>query len=383
MDPVDAWGSIVSDEAKTKSYKSKRGLGGFVRSSWDEVNEIIAAANVYTTKTFGPDRVIGFSPIPAMSMVSYAAGARYLSLIGGVCLSFYDWYCDLPPASPMVWGEQTDVPESADWYNSNYIIAWGSNIPQTRTPDAHFFTEVRYKGAKTVSITPDYAEVSKLTDEWLNPKQGTDAALGMAFGHVILKEFHLENPSEYFTSYVRQYTDFPMLVVLEKHDDDSFASTRFLRASDLAGDLGQENNPEWKTIAFDENAGELVSPQGSIGYRWGEKGKWNIEEREGNAGAETKLQLSQIGGDVSPVAFPHFAANNTNSAWTGCDQEEIQVRNVPTNVITGADGEEYLVATVYDLMMANYGIDRGLGGGNVASSYDLSLIHISEPTRPY
>ena len=47
-----------------------------------------------------------------MSMVSYAAGSRYLSLIGGVCLSFYDWYCDLPPASPMVWGEQTDVPES-------------------------------------------------------------------------------------------------------------------------------------------------------------------------------------------------------------------------------------------------------------------------------
>jgi nitrate reductase alpha subunit len=92
-----------------------------------------------------------------MSMVSYAAGSRYLSLIGGVCMSFYDWYCDLPPASPQVWGEQTDVPESADWYNSTYIIAWGSNVPQTRTPDAHFFTEVRYKGAKTVAVTPDYS----------------------------------------------------------------------------------------------------------------------------------------------------------------------------------------------------------------------------------
>jgi nitrate reductase alpha subunit len=85
-------------------------------------------------------------------MVSYAAGTRYLSLLGGTCLSFYDWYCDLPPASPMTWGEQTDVPESADWYNSSYIIAWGSNVPQTRTPDAHFFTEVRYKGTKTVAI---------------------------------------------------------------------------------------------------------------------------------------------------------------------------------------------------------------------------------------
>jgi nitrate reductase alpha subunit len=41
------------------------------------------------------------------------AFARYLSLLGGTCLSFYDWYCDLPPASPMTWGEQTDVPESA------------------------------------------------------------------------------------------------------------------------------------------------------------------------------------------------------------------------------------------------------------------------------
>ncbi len=89
--------SIVENDAKRRDYQQVRGLGGFVRSSWDEVNEIVAAANVYTIKKHGPDRVIGFSPIPAMSMVSYAAGSRYLSLIGGVCMSFYDWYCDLPP----------------------------------------------------------------------------------------------------------------------------------------------------------------------------------------------------------------------------------------------------------------------------------------------
>ena len=370
LGPVDAWASIVENKIKADSYKSKRGMGGFIRSSWDETNEIIASANVYTAKTYGPDRVVGFSPIPAMSMVSYAAGSRYLSLIGGVCLSFYDWYCDLPPASPMVWGEQTDVPESADWYNSNYIIAWGSNVPQTRTPDAHFFTEVRYKGAKTVSITPDYAEVSKLTDEWLNPKQGTDAALGMAFGHVILREFHLDNPSEYFTDYVRQYTDMPMLVVLEKHDNGSLKSTRFLRASDLTSSLGQKNNPEWKVIGIDESSGELVSPQGSIGYRWGEDGKWNIEEREGKDGKETKLQLSLIGGDVSSVAFPHFAADGSNEHWTSDNHDEILVKNVPTKTIQGANRKKFVVATVYDLMMANYGLDRGLGGDNVATSFD-------------
>lgn len=375
MSPVDAWQSIVEDPVKAKSYKSKRGMGGFIRSDWDEVNEIIAASNVYTAKEYGPDRIIGFSPIPAMSMVSYAAGSRYLSLIGGVCLSFYDWYCDLPPSSPMTWGEQTDVPESADWYNSNYIIAWGSNVPQTRTPDAHFFTEVRYKGAKTVSITPDYAEVSKLTDEWLNPKQGTDAALGMAFGHVILKEFHLDNPSEYFTDYVRRYTDMPMLVVLEDYegedDNGGYTAGRFLRASDLDNDFNQPNNPQWKTLAFDETTKDLVSPQGAIGYRWGEKGKWNIEAKEGANGEDVKLKLSLIDeGDVASVAFPHFASDKSNQHWVSCEHEEILNRYVPCKIVTLADGKQAKVATVYDLLIANYGIDRGLGGGNVAVDFN-------------
>jgi nitrate reductase / nitrite oxidoreductase, alpha subunit len=164
LPPVEAWASIIDGPETAQSYKSMRGRGGFVRSNWEEAAEIVAAANVHTIKTFGPDQVVGFSPIPAMSMVSYASGARYLSLIGGTLLSFYDWYCDLPPSSPQTWGEQTDVPESADWYNSGYIIAWGSNVPQTRTPDAHFFTEARYNGTKAVAITPDYSEVAKLSD---------------------------------------------------------------------------------------------------------------------------------------------------------------------------------------------------------------------------
>ncbi|HTS39672.1 MAG TPA: molybdopterin-dependent oxidoreductase, partial [Xanthobacteraceae bacterium] len=267
-DPVGAWRSIVENPQAAATYKKQRGLGGFLRSSWDEANEIVAAANVYTIKRYGPDRVIGFSPIPAMSMVSYAAGSRYLSLIGGVCMSFYDWYCDLPPASPMTWGEQTDVPESADWYNSTFIMMWGSNVPQTRTPDAHFMTEVRYKGAKIVSVFPDYAEGSKFGDLWLHPKQGTDAALAMAMGHVVLTEYHAKNKSEYFREYCRQYTDMPMLVRLVKQGE-RYVPERFLRASDFADKLGETNNPDWKTVCFDETSGKLAVPLGSIGFRWG------------------------------------------------------------------------------------------------------------------
>ncbi len=340
-DPVEAWASIVEDDAKRRDYQQVRGLGGFVRSSWDEVNEIVAAANVYTIKKHGPDRIIGFSPIPAMSMVSYAAGSRYLSLIGGVCMSFYDWYCDLPPSSPQVWGEQTDVPESADWFNSSFIIAWGSNVPQTRTPDAHFFTEVRYKGTKTVAVTPDYSEVAKLADIWMNPKQGTDAAVAMAMGHVILKEFYFpdggKERSAYFDDYVRRYTDMPMLVMLKEHTlpngEVITVPDRYVRASDFNGKLGQANNPEWKTVAFDE-AGKVVLPNGAIGFRWGpdgraDEGQWNLEAKEARHGDEVKLKLSLLEGEhptaeTAKVGFPYFGGivsehfpNNLQSGRAG------------------------------------------------------------------
>jgi nitrate reductase alpha subunit len=356
-DPVGSWRAIVENPQAAATYKKQRGLGGFLRSSWDEVNEIIAAANVYTIKRWGPDRVIGFSPIPAMSMVSYAAGSRYLSLIGGVCMSFYDWYCDLPPASPMTWGEQTDVPESADWYNSTFIMMWGSNVPQTRTPDAHFMTEARYKGTKIVSVFPDYAEGAKFGDLWLHPKQGTDAALAMAMGHVVLTEYHAKNKSEYFREYCRQYTDMPMLVRLVKQGD-RYVPERFLRCSDFADKLGETNNPDWKTVCFDEASGKLAVPLGSIGFRWGEKGKWNLEEKNaGGAAIKPRLSLLEAGDEVAPVAFPYFGGI-AHEHFESNEQTEVLVRNVPVK-----KAGDHLVATVYDLLLANYGV-------GVAKSFD-------------
>jgi nitrate reductase alpha subunit len=368
-DPVDAWAAIMDNPAAVRRYKQARGRGGFVRTTWEEANELIAAANVYTAKTYGPDRIIGFSPIPAMSMVSYAAGTRYLSLIGGVCLSFYDWYCDLPPASPMTWGEQTDVPEAADWYNSSYIIAWGSNVPQTRTPDAHFFTEVRYKGTKTVAVTPDYSEVAKLCDLWLHPKQGTDSALALALGHVILQEFYINRQSAYFLDYVRRYTDMPMLVLLEQRDG-YYAAGRLLRAADLVEGLGQSNNPQWKTVAINAGSGELTVPLGSIGFRWGEKGKWNLQQLDGD-GRETTLQLSLLDRHdrVVEVGFPYFGGTEREH-FNSVPLDNILRHRLPVKSLTLADGSEALVTSVYDLTLANYGIDRGLGDENCAGGYD-------------
>ena len=44
----------------------------------------------------------------------------------------------MPIASPQVFGDQSDVPESGDWWNSSYLMIWGTNLPITSTPDLTF-----------------------------------------------------------------------------------------------------------------------------------------------------------------------------------------------------------------------------------------------------
>ena len=283
-DPVQAWAHIVDHPLRAKAYKSARGKGGLVRATWEEATEMVAAAYVHTIEKWGPDRVAGFSPIPAMSMVSHASGARFTSLVGGSMLSFYDWYADLPVASPQVFGDQTDVPESGDWWDAGYLVMWGSNVPVTRTPDAHWMTEARYRGQKVVVVSPDYADNVKFADEWLAIRPGTDGALAMAMGHVVLKEFFVDRVTPYFTEYTKKYTDLPYLVALDVVGDSSdgagvtYRAGKFLTAADLPEHSGVEN-AHFKTVLIDSTSGDAVVPNGSLGHRFGDAGagRWNLD----------------------------------------------------------------------------------------------------------
>ncbi len=344
-DPVVAWASIVEDDVKAESYKSARGKGGHVRVNWRDVTQLIAAQIIYTVKKYGPDRIAGFTPIPAMSMISYASGARFISLLGGEMLSFYDWYADLPPASPQIWGEQTDVPESSDWYNAGYIIMWGSNVPLTRTPDAHFMTEVRYKGTKVVSVAPDYAENVKFADNWLAPNTGTDAALAQAMTHVILQEYYEDKKEEMFINYAKQYTDMPFIIQLEPHGE-GYKAGRFLRSSDLGI---KTEHAEWKPVVYDQNSKQLVVPNGTMGQRYEKDVKWNLKlENEDGTAIDPALTFKDADASIMTIQFPYF-----DNEGNGIFERPILVKEIENQ-----NGEKIYVSTIYDLMASQYGIRR-------------------------
>jgi len=362
-DPVQAWASIVGDEQKRSRFQRARGKGGFRRSSWDEVLELIAAACLYTAKKWGPDRVFGFSPIPAMSYLSYAGGSRFLQLFGGVNMSFYDWYADLPNAFPEIWGDQTDVCESADWYNAKFIVSMGSNLNMTRTPDVHFISEARHEGAKFVVIAPDFSQVAKYSDWWIPIQAGQDTALWMAVNHVILKEFHAERRVPYFHDYVKKYTDGPFLVRLEK-EGDHYRPGRLLRANRL-DKYKDEENGDWKFLMFDARTNSPKMPKGSAGHRWqSKKGQWNLELRDGldDSPIDPTLTFLDDHDEVVQVGFYEFVSQKTS------------LRGVPVRYVETNEGR-VPVTTAYDLLVAQFGVSRGLEG-DYPASYD-------EADQPY
>ncbi|MDY0083352.1 MAG: molybdopterin-dependent oxidoreductase, partial [Ignavibacteriaceae bacterium] len=93
--------------------------------------------------------------------------------------------------------------------------------------------------------------------------------------------------------------------------------------------------------------------KGTIGQRWDTKqGNWNLkyENETDNKEYDPVLSFVESKENVLQVEFVEFGLNTK------------RLRGVPVKYIQTSDGKKIPVTTVYDLIMAQYGVDRGLGG---------------------
>ena len=140
---------------------------GWCARPWDEATEMVAAAHVHTIKQCGPDRVAGFSPIPAMSMVSprlrrpvHLADRRHDAVVLRLVRR---------PAGRLAAGvrrpdRRARVGRLVGRRLPDHV---GLQRPGDPHPDAHWMAEARYRGQKVVAVSPDYADNVKFADEWL------------------------------------------------------------------------------------------------------------------------------------------------------------------------------------------------------------------------
>jgi len=197
-----------------------RGAGVWERISWDEALTAIADKIIDVCLEDGPEYIVADNGTTNLDFgPGTPAEAHLTQLIGTTRLDEWAGVGDLPMGAIQTWGLFNADGTSDDWFNAETILVWLGNPVYTRVPDVHYMWEARYRGAQVVTIAPDYNATVVHSDLWLNPRVGTDAALGLAMCKVIIDEGLLKE------RYVQEQTDLPFLL----REDNQ----RFLRQLDI------------------------------------------------------------------------------------------------------------------------------------------------------
>jgi nitrate reductase alpha subunit len=149
---------------------------------------------------------------------------------GGRTWSNYTWHGDQAPGHPFTTGLQASDEDFNDLRNSLLHIQCGKNLVENKMPESHFFVEAMERGAKIVTITPEYSPPATKSDYWIPIRPATDTALFLG-----ITRWLMDN-NQYNEAFVKRFTDFPLLVRAD--------NLKRLRASEVFPDYQAGLAPE-------------------------------------------------------------------------------------------------------------------------------------------
>ncbi len=183
----------------------ERGKGEFRKATWEEALDFTAGRLKEIVARYGSEAVAMTVQVGGTGYVHKGAFVRLAALNHWTIHHAYDQNGDLPMFWPMTFGVQTEELESLEWRNARYTMVFGSNILQTRVPDAQHLIHAKHNG-KLVVFDPDFCNTAAKADEWVPLKPDTDAALGLGLAKVIIDR------NLYDREFLQDFTDMPILV---------------------------------------------------------------------------------------------------------------------------------------------------------------------------
>ena len=189
-------GTLCSKGAATRQYvyspervltplrrTGERGSGQFEPISWDEaLDEISERLQALKTK-FGPESVMFYS--------GYAKWARAYLMRFALNFGSPNYLTESSTcATAMVMAQQLTygMPAAADLKNTNCVVYWSHNPSATKSLNLEGIGKKLESGVKVIVIDPRVTDIAQRADVFLQIRPGTDGALALAFGHVIVEE---------------------------------------------------------------------------------------------------------------------------------------------------------------------------------------------------
>ncbi|RTZ96367.1 MAG: molybdopterin oxidoreductase [Deltaproteobacteria bacterium] len=308
----------------------ERGSGKFRKASWDEALDYTADKLKKIMEKYGPEAVGLTVQVPGTGYVHKGAFVRLAGLAHWSIHHGYDQNGDLPMFWPMTFGVQTEELESLEWPNARYTMVFGSNLIQTRLPDAHHLVEAKTNG-KLVVFDPDFCSTAAKADEWVALKPDTDAAMGLGMAKVIIDR------KLYDASFLEDFTDMPILV-----RKDTGKRLRASEVKGLATDAEQKKIPDYRDlfVVHTQNGFAILNPERLDPSGATLEGEYQVELTDGRR-VEVRTVLSEL-----RETLKDYTLDNVSSI-TDVPAEQIEkvaieaAANKPVHIIYGASNYQW------------------------------------------
>ncbi len=163
-----------------------KGEGRFEEIGWEEALDEIASRLRENIARHSEQSVLPFSYAGTMGLVERDHPLAFFRALGAAEL---DWTICATTGSAgweANYGPQKLATPTEDVAHSKLIILWGINVLRSHSHLVPWLNKARHRGAHILHIDPYRNETSRFADEHWQIDVGTDAALALAIGGVIL-----------------------------------------------------------------------------------------------------------------------------------------------------------------------------------------------------
>lgn len=200
----------------------ERGAGEWERIEWDEAIDTIAGKIGAAVKDYGGSSIGVWSSYGSYGVLNGAMAGymsvgygRFITALGATVLGAGADQAQIYEQSTLLGVSGNDA---TDIVNAKTIMAWGGNPAEAYVHDWQFVCEAREKGAKLITIDPQFTASAMHSDVYVPIRPGTDGALMLAMANWIIDNDLVDE------AFMKQKTVSPFLV---KEDGT------YLRMSDL------------------------------------------------------------------------------------------------------------------------------------------------------
>lgn len=174
------------DRLKTPMVRvGKRGSGKWKAISWDEAVSQVAENLQNIKDKYGAESLAWFSEDHSFTHIQQ----DFCKMYGTPNYHNHSNLCDVARKASfkLVMGNERPL---ADFEDTSYALVFGWNLLGA-TKWIHLpgiWNRGRAKGAKMVYVDPFYSQTAAKSDEWVPIRPGTDGAIALAIGHVLIKK---------------------------------------------------------------------------------------------------------------------------------------------------------------------------------------------------